>query len=506
MPDFISLSSLFFGVIGVVSGLVVGVIPGIGPASLIALSVPLTLSMSSIDAIVMLVAMYVGGVSGGMVSATLLRMPGTPASIMTTLDAFPMARGGQPERALAICLYSSLIGGLIAGVVLLTLARPLSIWGTYFGPWEYFGLIAMGLVLMASVVRGNVSGGLVSGVLGLLASVPGVSSADGSLRLTFGIGPLVGGFNTLPVLLGLFVIGTALSTLLQKEGSAEQVLLKGSPIGPLVPVFRANAANVIRSSLIGTWIGILPGIGASVSSMVAYMTAKAVSREGARFGTGHPAGIIASETANNANVGGALIPLLALGIPGSAVDAILLGALILHDIQPGPLLFTNAPDLAWGVVAAYLFGTVLSAVLLVAFIRQFAGLIRVPKDLLYPFMIVFAVLGCYSLRNEPFDVVVLFAFGLVGLAFERLRFPLAPFVIGFVLGGLFETQLRSALMWSEGSPLGIFERPVAVLFLIVAFATLLLPPLLARRRHRPAGDASGRTVEGSATVPRREGA
>lgn len=486
MPEFLSLSSLLFAVIGALSGLVVGAIPGIGPASLIALTVPLTLSMSSVDAIVMLVGMYVGGVSGGMVSAALLRMPGTPSSIMTTLDAFPMAQAGHPERALAICIGASLIGGLVAGAVLLTLAKPLSIWGTYFGPWEYFTLIAMGLVLMASVVAGNVLGGLMSGVLGLLVAVPGVSAADGALRLTFGVGPLVGGFAMLPVLLGLFVVGTALTALLQKERPTEEVGLKGNPVGSLLPLFRSNTVNLLRSSLIGTWIGILPGVGASIASMVSYTAAKSSSSEGDRFGTGHPGGIIASEAANNANVGGALIPLIALGIPGSAVDAILLGALVLHNIQPGPLLFTNAPDLAWGVIVSYLFTTILCSAVLLLGLRTFAAIIRVPKALLYPFMIVFAVLGCYSLRNEPFDVAVLFAFGLLGVLFDRMKLPLAPFVIGFVLGGLAETQLRSALMWSDGSWLGILERPVAVLFLLIAVATLVVPPLLRNARRRAA--------------------
>ncbi len=478
MFSFFGISPILFAIIGGLAGLVVGVIPGIGPATLIAVMVPLTLSMSSVDAIVMLVGMYVGGVSGGMVSAALLRMPGTPSSIMTTLDAFPMAQKGQPERALAICIVASLTGGMIAGMVLLLLARPLSIWGTYFGPWEYFALITMGLVLMASLIRGNMTGGLIAGVLGLLASVPGVSAADGALRLDFGIGEMVGGLDTLPVLLGLFVIGTSLSALLSKEPEVETVSLTGNAVSGLKEVFSGNWVNLVRSSFVGAWIGILPGVGASIASTISYSVAKTFHKNGAKFGTGEPGGIIAAESANNANVGGALIPLVALGIPGSAVDAILLGALILHNITPGPLLFTNSPDLAWGVVFSYLFTTVLCGIVLFTGMRAFVSLVRVPRELLYPIMIVFAVLGCYSLRNEVFDVIVLFIFGILGLIFERLKIPLAPFVIGFVLGGLAETQLRSALMWSEGSYLGIFERPVAVIFMIIAAATLLLPPLI----------------------------
>jgi putative tricarboxylic transport membrane protein len=491
MPDLANFWPLAFCVIGTLSGLLVGVVPGIGPGTLIALAVPLTLSMNSLDAIVMLVGMYVGGICGGMVSAALLRIPAHPASIMTTLDAFPMARSGHPERALAICAVSSLIGGLIAGAILLVLSKPLSVWGTYFGPWEYFSLIAMGLVLMASVLQGNILGGLISGVLGLLASVPGVSAADGELRLTFGIDPLVGGFATLPVLLGLFVLGTALSSLLRKEDDAERVSLTGNAVGPLLPIFRIHLTNLVRSSLIGTWMGILPGVGAAISSIVSYTTAKTLSAEPEKFGTGYPGGIIASEAANHANVGGALIPLIALGIPGSAIDAILLGALILHNVQPGPLLFTNEPQLAWGVIVAYLLATLISAAVLLSGIRVIASLVRVPTNLLYPFMIIFAVLGCYSIRNSSFDVVVLFGFGVVGLAFDYLKIPLAPFVIGFVLGGLAETQLRAALMWSDGSFLGIFDRPVAIAFLVVALGTLVVPSLLraSRRRFRAASPA-----------------
>jgi len=485
MPEYLSFSSLLLALLGSVTGLIVGAIPGLGPASLIALAVPLTLTMNSVDAVVMLVAMYVGGGTGGMISATLLRMPGTPSSIMTTLDAFPMARAGYPERALAIGNIASLVGGLIAGLILLLLARPLSIWGTYFGPWEYFALVTMGLLLMAAVLKGNVLGGLISGTLGLMLAVPGVSAADGALRLTFGVAPLVGGFDVLPVLLGLFVVGTALTELLKKEEAVEQVALQGGGTGPLLPVFKAEWLNLLRSSLIGTWIGILPGVGATIASMVAYMSARAASKTPEKFGTGHPGGIVASESANNANIGGGFVPLISLGIPGSASDAILLGALILHNVQPGPLLFTNAPDLAWGIIVAYLFTTVVCVAILHYGVRSFAAIIRVPKALLYPFMIVFAVLGCYALRNSMFDVGVLFTFGLVGVVFNWLRFPLAPFVIGFVLGGLAETQLRSALMWSDGDYLGILQRPVAVLFLLVAVATMVIPPLLRRWRVSP---------------------
>lgn len=475
MPQYFEIPALLLALAGSVIGLVVGAIPGLGPASLIALAVPLTLSMDSVDAIVMLVAMYVGGGTGGMISAALLRMPGTPSSIMTTLDAFPMARAGFPERALAIGNLASLAGGLIAGLILLLLARPLSIWGTFFGPWEYFALVAMGLLMMAAVLKGNVLGGLISGTLGLMLAVPGVSAADGALRLTFGVAPLVGGFD---VLLGLFVVGTALTELLGREEAVEQVPLHGGRAGPLVPVFRAEWVNLLRSSLIGTWIGILPGVGSTIASMVAYMSARSASKTPEKFGTGHPGGIIASESANNANIGGGLIPLVSLGIPGSASDAILLGALILHNIQPGPLLFTNAPDLAWGIIFAYIFTTIVCVSILHFGVRGFAAIIRVPKALLYPFMIVFAVLGCYALRNSMFDVGVLFAFGILGVVFNWLRFPLPPFVIGFVLGGLAETQLRSALMWSEGNYLGIFDRPVAVCFLLVGIGMLVIPPLV----------------------------
>ncbi len=486
MPDLVtallyvlSPTPFLFLMVGVVTGIAFGAVPGLSGGMLIALCIPLTYAMDSKLALVMFIAMYASSVAGGLISATLLRMPGTPSSVMTTFDGFPMARGGKAGRALGLGIGASLVGGLLAGVVLVLLAPPLSRWAVAFGPWEYFTMVLMALVLIASLSQGSMVKGLVSGVLGMLFAMPGISEADGNLRLTFGFHQLAAGFDIVPVLLGVFVISQVIRDVIEIDRPRETLRFAASGLMLKAGDVTRHGFNMVRSGIIGTWIGILPGVGASVSSMIAYATAKSFSKTPERFGTGAEEGVVASEAANNANVGGALIPIVSMGIPGSPICAILIGALIMHNIQPGPMLFITHRDLTWAIIAAYLVANVATFGVMLLACRWIARLISVDRAYLLPAIVFFCIVGAFATANRMFDVWALLGFGVLGFFMERSRYPLGPFVIGFVLFRILETELRSGLMASAGSLWPLVERPIALTFLVVAIAMLFYPMVLA---------------------------
>jgi putative tricarboxylic transport membrane protein len=484
---------LFFVFIGTWLGIFVGAVPGLTGGMLISLVIPLTFYMNSTHALVLMVSMYVGSVSGGLISAMLMRMPGTPSSIMTTFDGYPMAAQGEPHKALSLGIGSSLIGGLIAGVFLVVLSPPLSRWAMQFGPWEYFSMVLMAIVLIASLSQGSMSKGLLAGFLGMLFAMPGFNDSDGQLRLTFGFNELADGFKLLPMLLGIFVTSQIIKDALEIDRLPDALNVGSGRATLKLRDWSKHWWNLLRSSVIGTWIGILPGVGASISSMVAYGVAKNLSKTPEKFGTGHDEGIVASEAANNANVGGALIPLITMGIPGSPIDAILLSALILHNIQPGPLLFITNGDFVWALIAAYLVSNVLMFVTMTFSARLLARVIVIDRSILLPIIFVCCVVGSYALSNRMFDVWVMVGFGLIGFALERTKVPLGPFVIGFVLQPLFETELRAGMQIS-GSMFGIFDRPIATGFLIVALV-MLIWPFLKRIKRKSNNAALDNTIE-----------
>lgn len=478
--------TFFMLFLGTALGILVGAIPGLTGAMLIALTLPLTFYMDPFDAVVLLISMYVGGISGGLISATLMRMPGTPASVMTTLDGYPMAQAGQPGKALGLGITASFVGGIISWMVLLTITQPLSILATRFGPFEYFTLIMMAMVLIASVSEGSLIKGLIAGLMGMLVSMPGVDPSSGMPRLTFGFYQLNGGLQLLPVLIGTFAVSQVIKECMNQGGTPERQEMRSSKILMTFQELRKSAGNMLRSSFIGTWIGILPGIGASIGSVVAYTVAKNVSDTPEKFGHGSEEGIIASEAANNATVGGALIPLIAMGIPGSVIDAILIGALTIHSIQPGPTLFLTNNDIVWGMIAACLLANILMFILMTSSVRYIAGLIYLPKSFVLPVVMMFCVIGSYALNNTMFDVWVMLAFGVLGFLMEKAAIPLGPFVIGFVLAPLGEEKLRSGLMMTAGDFSPIVTRPFPLAFTLMAVALLIWPFVSERRRKAKA--------------------
>ena len=486
-------ASLGLMALGTSLGVIVGAVPGLTGAMLIALTLPLTFGMSGESALILLVSMYVGSVSGGLITATLLRMPGTPAAIMTTLDGFPLAKRGQAGRALGLGVSASFVGGMISWGFLVLLAKPMADWSVSFGPFEFFALVLMALVLMASVGGPSLSKGLLSGFLGILAAMPGTSPGTGQVRWTFGIHAMDDGFNLLPVLIGLFAVNQIIRDIVHIDEPIESIQLNRRGLFLRLADWKKQGVNLMRSSVIGTWIGILPGIGANIGSIVAYSAARSTSKEPERFGNGSEEGIVASEAANNATVGGALIPLIAIGVPGSVIDAILLGSLVIHGLQPGPLLFAEQPQIVYTIMGTMLLANIFMFVFMLASVGWLSKLSRVPRSLMLPVILTFCVVGSFALANRSFDVWVMLGFGLFGFALERMRIPLAPFVIGFVLAPVAEEHLSAGLLQSGGSFLPLITRPVSLAFCLVA-AAMLGWTLVRRSRGRHRMPATGESA------------
>lgn len=459
---------------GTTVGILVGAIPGLTGAMAIALTLPLTFGMSNPnDALALLIGMYVGSISGGLITATLLRIPGTPASVMTTLDGYPLAQKGQPARALGLGIAASFAGGMISWVFLVLLTRPMAELSVWLGPFEYFSLVMTALVLIASVAGRSLTAGILSGFLGMLATIPGTSPATGAVRWTFGMAELNDGFKLLPVLIGLFAVNQVLADANDAEQASATVPVRYHGLFLTIRDWSRHSWNMIRSGLLGTWIGILPGIGANIASAMAYSVARGVSKTPEEFGHGAEEGIVASEAANNATVGGALIPLVALGIPGSVIDAVLLGALMIHGLQPGPLLFSTNPDSVWTIILTMALANSYMLVFMLLAAPLLASVTRIRRMYLIPVLLVLCVIGSYALNNRFFDVWVMLAFGVLGYVLERFEVPLAPFVIGFVLAPIAEENLARGLMLSDGSYLPFVTRPISAVFLLIAIVVLL---------------------------------
>lgn len=475
-------NNMMFLFIGTALGIVVGAIPGLTASMLIALTLPLTFHMDPVSAVTLLIGEYVGGISGGLIMAILLRMPGTPSSIVTTFDGYPMAQKGQSERALALGIMASVVGGIISWGFLAGMSPSLARFALQFGPWEYFTLVLMALVMLAVLSQGSMVKGLLGAALGMSFALPGIDSSIGQARLTFGSDALLSGFGLLPVLIGAF----AISQILRDSATPQSIGDMKLPSRHL-PIYRRDLSYIprlIRGSIIGTWIGLLPGIGGNIAALVSYSTEKQISREPEKFGTGYEPGVIAAESANNASIGGALIPLITMGIPGSVTEAILIGALTIHNLQPGPLLFQNAPEIAYGIIAAYFVANVLMLMLMWGLVRYIAQIVRLPRSGLMAVILVFCVTGSYAVNSSFVDVWVMIGFGVIGLGLEYCKVPLGPFVIGFVLSPIAEEQLRASLMMSDGNLAEIMTRPYALLFLALAVITIAWPAIAKRIMDR----------------------
>lgn len=470
-------ATLISMVLGVIAGIIAAAIPGFTITMAIILTLPLTFAMPPLQGVATMLAVYVGGYTGGLFSAALLGIPGTPSSVATTFDAFPMARGGEPGRALGIGVWASFFGTIISTVILILAAPPLALIAVKLGPWEYFALIVFAMTIVASLVGSSMTRGLMAGLIGMAIATIGPDPMMGRERFTFGLDVLAAGLPFLVVLIGVF----AVSQLVSEVEDAGKV--KGG--GTLVPgeiVFRplstlkevlARPLNLLRSSLVGVFIGAVPGAGGSIANLLAYDQARRASKRPQDFGTGVPAGIVASESGNSSTAGGGLIPLIALGIPGSAVDAILMASLMVHGISVGPRLILDNAELVYGMFLAMAIAAILMLMICLISMRAFLRVTDVPQYVIVPVVLAFCVVGAFALNNRITDVWLLAGIGIVGYVLRKLDYPLAPLVLGVILGPIAETNLRRALMadadWTE-----FVTRPVSAGLLILAVASIVL--------------------------------
>lgn len=468
-----SFPGILWVLLGTLVGIFIGSIPGLSGAMVIALALPATYFMNSADALVLLIAMYIGATTGGLVSATLMSMPGTESAIMTTLDGYPMAQRGEPARALGLGVISSFIGGMLAWIILATLSPYLSKLAVKFGPYEVFSMTVVALTLIAAISKGSFISGLIAAMLGAAFSLPGIDPVSGSLRLNFGVPALDNGFSLLSVMLGLLVLSQVFVDCKKKEGDGKSLSSSFSAKAAFsLKDFKNNFLNFFRSSMIGSWIGILPGIGGTTASIASYSVAKAVSKNSSEFGSGCSEGIVAAESANNAGTVGSLVPVITLGIPGSVITAILLGAMVMHDLNPGPLLFSQNPEVAYTVIAGTLAANILMLAVMWIATPMLAKLMYVDKSYLYPPIVVFSVAGAFSISGRFFDVFVMLGFSALGYLMHKAKIPLGPFIIAFILTPMAESSLRSGLVVYGGSYLPLFTRPGSLFFILVAIVSV----------------------------------
>lgn len=467
-----SLQNLLFATIGCVLGTLIGVLPGLGPAAGTALLIPITFKLEPTAAIIMLAAIYYGAMYGGTITSVLINVPGEAASVVTCLDGYEMAKQGRAGAALGIAAIGSFIGGSVATFGLVLLALPLARFALKFGPPEYFALLLVGLSLVMGLAGKSLVRALMMGILGLLFSLVGVDPVEGAPRFTFGIAPLMDGVRFVPVVMGFFGIG---EILLNAEKSLVGVMAGGGKVTSFFPrrdEWRISVTSILRGTGLGFFLGLIPGTNSAVASFMSYAIEKKVSKHPEKFGTGVIEGVAAPETANNAYANAALIPLFTLGLPGSPTIAILMGALIMNGLTPGPLLFQQHATFVWAVIASLYIGNVILLILNLPLVGWWAKLLKIPYNILVVFILIFCIIGAYSLNNSMFDVGVMILCGLLGYIFKKLEFPLAPAILTLILGPLMERSLRESLSLSQGDYRIFFTRPISLVFLIITAVIL----------------------------------
>ncbi|WP_126426850.1 tripartite tricarboxylate transporter permease [Brevibacillus marinus] len=483
--------NLLFAFIGVLIGTCVGVLPGIGPMSGVALLIPVTASITSglppeeaaASSLILLAGVYYGAMYGGSTTSILLNTPGESSSVVTTLDGYQLAKQGRAGAALAIAAIGSFVAGIVALLGLVFLAMPLSELALQFGPAEYFSLMVLGLCAVSGLGGKSMTKALLMTVFGLALGTIGLDNVSGVARFTYDIPVLYQGLEFLTIAVGLFALGEVFRTLHERD-TKNQLIAKVDRVLPTRQDMRQSAVPILRGSLLGFFIGILPGAGATLASFFSYITEKKLSKHPERFGTGEIAGVAAPESANNAAAGGAMIPLLTLGIPGSGTTAILMGALLMYNIQPGPLLFSDHPKMAWGLIASMFVGNLMLLILNMPLVKVFAKIIETPARYLLPMIIAISVFGVYAVQLTTFDLILLVVCGVVGYFLSKHDYPLAPLVLGLVLGPMIENNMRRALTTSNGDFAIFVQEPLSLVFLIFAALWIGVPLFLKRRGKR----------------------
>ncbi|MFN0302325.1 MAG: tripartite tricarboxylate transporter permease [Burkholderiales bacterium] len=462
----LSLQNLAFAFAGCVLGTLIGVLPGLGPAAGTAILIPLTFKLDATGAIIMLSAIYYGAMYGGTITSVLINVPGEAASVVTCIDGYQMARQGRAGTALGISAIGSFIGGVFATIALAVVAPPLARFALSFGPPEFFCLMLLGLCLVTGLAGRSLLAALLMTVVGLLIALIGIDPVRGAPRFTFGIAELYDGIGFIPVVMGLFGVAEILITL---ETPARQVLetkLKGL-LPSRAEAIRASGA-IGRGTLVGFFLGLIPGVGAIIPTFMAYVLEKKISKTPEEFGKGAIEGVAAPETANNAYANASMIPLLVLGVPSSPTIAVLMGAFIINGLTPGPFLFKEQPALVWAIIASFFIGNVMLLILNLPLVGLWAKVLKIRYQYLCVGTLVFCIVGAYSLKGAAFDVGVMLVFGVIGYLLRKLNMPLAPAVLALILGPFMEKSLRTSLEISGGDFSIFVTRPIALTLLIVA--------------------------------------
>jgi putative tricarboxylic transport membrane protein len=484
--------NLLWALIGALVGTLIGVLPGIGPVATIAMLLPTTYALQPVSALIMLAGIYYGAQYGGSTTSILLNMPGETSSAVTCLDGYQMARKGQAGAALAIAALGSFFAGCVATVFVATVAIPLSELALKFGPAEYCSLMILGLIGAVVLAHGSLLKAIAMVVLGLLLGLVGTDVNSGAARFAFGVPELIDGLGIVSVAMGLFGFAEILTNLESTE-KRELITAKVSGLWLTKQQFKDAWPAVLRGTGIGSILGLLPGGGAMLASFGAYALEKKIAKDPSRFGKGAIQGVAGPESANNAGAQTSFIPLLTLGIPENAVMALMVGAMTIHNIQPGPQVMTSNPSLFWGLVVSMWVGNLMLVVLNLPLIGIWIKLLTVPYRVLYPAILLFCAIGVYSISNASFDVSQTAAFGALGLVFFKLECEPAPLILGFVLGPMMEENLRRAMLLSRGDPTVFFTRPISLGMLIAAAALLLLIVAPNFRKKREEAFAEGET-------------
>lgn len=466
-------ANLAFALIGCILGTLVGIMPGIGPVAGTALLLPLTFKFDATSSIIMLSAIYYGAMYGGTLTSVLVNVPGEASSAITCLDGHEMAKRGRAGPALAVAAIGSFFGGTIATMGLVLLAQPLTALALKFGPPEFFSLMLVGLSLVIGLAGKSIALALISAMLGLLIAMVGIDPVVGAPRFAFGNVHLLGGIDVVIVAMGLFGVGEILLGL-ERQGVGSAIGTKLRELIPSRDDIRRSVRPVLRGTGIGFFLGLIPGVGAVVPTVMSYITEKRLSRTPEKFGTGMIEGVAGPETANNSYATAALIPLFTLGIPGSPTVAVIMGAFMMKGLVPGPFLFRDHATVVWGVIASLYVGNLILLILNLPLIPLWVRLLKLPTSILYTFVLAFSAIGAYSINGQAFDVGMMTAFGILGYVFKKLEIPLAPLILTLILGPLMEQSLRQSLEMSRGRFSIFVEHPISLglILLAIVFAAV----------------------------------
>ncbi len=472
----LSWQNLFFCFMGCLMGTLIGVLPGIGPAAGVSILIPLTFGMNTTTALITMAGLYFGAMYGGSTTSILVNVPGEAASVVTALDGYQMARKGRAGPALGMAALSSFFAGTVS-VILITFTAPLLVAvALSFGPPEYFALTFLGLTLVTSLTGESAIKGLMSGIFGLIIACVGIDPSSGFARFTYDQLYLLDGFGFINIAVGLFAVAEVMENMEQPAAEIyAKTKLSFKSMFPNIQDWKDSFGALWRGTVIGFFIGVLPGAGPTIASFLTYTVEKKVSRHPEKFGTGVIEGVAAPESANNAAAGGAFVPMLTLGIPGSGVTAILLGALLLHGLRPGPMLMQTNPEFVWGLIASMYIGNVMLVILNMPLIGLWVAMLRVPYKVMMPLIVAISAVGIYATENNIFDLWVMLGFGILGFVMRKLDFPASPIVLAVVLGPLVENSLKQSLIISGGSVAIFFTRPIAAVFIIFALLSIFAP-------------------------------